>query len=313
MGAILITGGLGQIGTELSERLISKYGSDRVLVSDIKNKASGDIRYTDLDVSDLTKIRKVIKENDVTDIFHLAAILSATGEKDPFMTFNVNLLGTQNIYAAAKEFNLDKLFIPSTIGVYGPTTPKDMVQEDTVIRPATMYGITKISVEMLGEYYSKKFGMDVRGLRFPGLISYKFPPTAGTTDYAVDMIIHAVRGEDYRCYLRQDTEMPMMYMTDALEAVIDLYEAPRNNLTRFTDYNVGSYSITPASLHEEIKRYYPEFKVEYKPDYRQDIADGWPHSVNFSRAQTDWKFNPKYDLQLTVKDMVFNLKQKLMV
>ncbi|MCL4342042.1 MAG: NAD-dependent epimerase/dehydratase family protein [Candidatus Thermoplasmatota archaeon] len=313
MGTILITGGLGQIGTELSERLISKYGSDRVLVSDIKNKASGDIRYTDLDVSDLTKIRKVIKENDVTDIFHLAAILSATGEKDPFMTFNVNLLGTQNIYAAAKEFNLDKLFIPSTIGVYGPTTPKDMVQEDTVIRPATMYGITKISVEMLGEYYSKKFGMDVRGLRFPGLISYKFPPTAGTTDYAVDMIIHAVRGEDYRCYLRQDTEMPMMYMTDALEAVIDLYEAPRNNLTRFTDYNVGSYSITPASLHEEIKRYYPEFKVEYKPDYRQDIADGWPHSVNFSRAQTDWKFNPKYDLQLTVKDMVFNLKQKLMV
>lgn len=313
MGTILITGGLGQIGTELSERLISKYGSDRVLVSDIKNKASGDIRYTDLDVSDLTKIRKVIKENDVTDIFHLAAILSATGEKDPFMTFNVNLLGTQNIYAAAKEFNLDKLFIPSTIGVYGPTTPKDMVQEDTVIRPTTMYGITKISVEMLGEYYSKKFGMDVRGLRFPGLISYKFPPTAGTTDYAVDMIIHAVRGEDYRCYLRQDTEMPMMYMTDALEAVIDLYEAPRNNLTRFTDYNVGSYSITPASLHEEIKRYYPEFKVEYKPDYRQDIADGWPHSVNFSRAQTDWKFNPKYDLQLTVKDMVFNLKQKLMV
>jgi len=311
MGTILITGGLGQIGTELSEHLISKYGSNRVLVSDIKNEASGNIRYTKLDVSDLNKIRKIIEENDVTDIFHLAAILSATGEKDPFLTFNVNLLGTQNIYKAAKEFNLNKLFIPSTIGVYGPTTPKDMVPEDTVIRPVTMYGITKISGEMLGEYYSKKFGMDVRGLRFPGLISYKFPPTAGTTDYAVDMIIHAVRGEDYQCYLKQDTEMPMMYMPDALDAVIDLYEAPRNNLTRFTDYNVGSYSITPASLHEEIKKYYPDFRVEYKPDYRQDIADGWPHSVNFSKAQKDWGFNPKYDFHLTVKDMIFNLKQKL--
>ncbi|WP_393971690.1 NAD-dependent epimerase/dehydratase family protein [Oxyplasma meridianum] len=311
MGTILITGGLGQIGTELSEHLISKYGSEKVLVSDIKSEASGDIRYTRLDVADLDKIMKVIKENDITDIFHLAAILSATGEKDPFLTFNVNLMGTQNMYTVVKKLNLNKLFIPSTIGVYGPTTPKDMVPEDTVIRPATMYGITKISAEMLGEYYSKKFGMDVRGLRFPGLISYKFPPTAGTTDYAVDMIIHAVKGEDYTCYLKQDTEMPMMYMPDALDAVIDLYEAPRSNLTRSTDYNVGSYSITPASLYEEIKKYYPEFRVEYKPDYRQDIADGWPHSIDFTKAQRDWNFKPKYDFQRTVKDMVLNLKRKL--
>jgi threonine 3-dehydrogenase len=311
MGTILITGGLGQIGTELSEHLISKYGSDRVLVSDIKNEASGNIHYTRLDVSDIDSIRKVVKENDVTDIFHLAAILSATGEKEPFLTFKVNLLGTQNIYMAAKEFNLNRLFIPSTIGVYGPTTPKDQVPEDTVTRPDTMYGITKISGEMLGDYYSMKFGMDIRGLRFPGLISYKFPPTAGTTDYAVDMIIHAVRGDNYQCYLRQDTEMPMMYMPDALDAVIDLYEAPKKHLTRYTDYNVGSYSMTPASLHEEIKKYYPDFKVQYKPDYRQDIADGWPHSVDFSNAEKDWKFKPKYDLESTVMDMVSNLKHKL--
>jgi nucleoside-diphosphate-sugar epimerase len=311
MGTILITGGLGQIGTELSEHLISKYGRDRVLVSDIKSEGAGNTPYTRLDVSDMGAIRRVIRENDVTDIFHLAAILSATGEKDPFLTFNVNLLGTQNIYMAAKEFNLNRLFIPSTIGVYGPTTPKDQVPEDTVMRPVTMYGITKISGEMLGDYYSRKFGIDIRGLRFPGLISYKFPPTAGTTDYAVDMIIHAVRGDSYQCYLRQDTEMPMMYMPDALDAVVDLYEAPKKNLTRCTDYNVGSYSMTPASLHEEIKKYYPDFKVQYKPDYRQDIADGWPHSVNFSKAEKDWNFKPNYDLQSTVRDMILNLKQKL--
>lgn len=311
MGTILITGGLGQIGTELSELLISIYGNDRILVSDIKKETPNEnIRYTRLDVSDADSVRKIIGENDVTDIFHLAAILSATGEKDPFMTFNVNLQGTQNIYRAAKDFDVKKLFIPSTIGVYGPSTPKDLVPEDTQTRPVTMYGITKIAGEMLGDYYFRKFGMDVRGLRFPGLISYKFPPTAGTTDYAVDMIIHAVRGMDYECYLKCDTEMPMMYMPDALNAVVDLYEAPKKNLTRCTDYNVGAYSMTPVTLHREIKKYYPEFKVRYQPDYRQEIADGWPHSIDFRKAQKDWNFKPAYDLELTVKDMILNLRKK---
>ena len=311
MGTILITGGLGQIGTELSEHLISVYGKESILVSDIKDKSpDGNIRYTRLDVSDMDSIRKVIRENDVTSIFHLAAILSATGEKDPFMTFKVNLQGTQNIYVATKEFDVKKLFIPSTIGVYGPSTPKDMVPEDTLTRPVTMYGITKITGEMLGDYYFRKFGMDVRGLRFPGLISYKFPPTAGTTDYAVDMIIHAVRGKEYECYLKGETEMPMMYMPDALDAIVDLYEAPRKNLARCTDYNVGSYSMTPVSLHSEIKKFYPEFRVKYSPDYRQEIADGWPHSVNFSKAREDWNFKPKYNLEMTVKDMIQNLRKK---
>lgn len=313
MSKILVTGACGQIGSELVPYLAEKYGKDEILASDVSASCESyhDVDYIELNVTKMSDIEKAVKDFDIRTIYHLAAILSATGERKPFMTFEVNLVGTNNILRAGVEHNLSEIIIPSTIGVFGPDTPKDNVPVVTVTRPKTMYGITKVASEMLGEYYFEKFGLDVRGLRFPGIMSYIKEPTAGTTDYSVQMFYHAVRGEPYTCFLDRDAYLPMMYIPDAISSLVKLAEADISRLTRHTDYNIMSYSFSPEELWNAIREEIPDFEVSYEPDYRQKIAETWPKSMDSSRAEADWGFKPEYDLRKTVKDMIGNLKTKL--
>lgn len=313
MSRILVTGACGQIGSELVPYLARKHGKDSILASDVSESCENyhDVDYVELDVTDRERIEKVVRDYDVDTIYHLAAILSATGERKPFIAFDVNLVGTNNILRVGAVKNLSRIIIPSTIGVFGPDTPKNDVPVVTVTRPKTMYGITKIATEMLGDYYFEKFGLDVRGLRFPGIMSYIREPTAGTTDYSVQMFYHAVRGEEYTCFLKEDAYLPMMYMPDAVSSLVKLAEADLASLTRHTDYNIMSYSFSPAELYEAIRSEIPDFHVKYEPDYRQDIAETWPGSLDCSLAEKDWGFRPEYDLKRTVRDMIENLRKKI--
>ena len=311
MGTILVTGAFGQIGTELVPFLEKKFGKEHVIASDIRNVEGvfPGSRFRMLDVSSRKDVSAVIREEDVTSIFHLAGILSATGEKNPDLAFSVNLNGTYNILAEARDLGVEKVLIPSTIGVFGTSTPKKGTPVETVIRPSTMYGITKISCELLGEYFHSKFGLDVRGLRFPGIISYRTAPTAGTTDYSVEMFLHAIRGNPYSCYLKKDTGLPMMYMPDAINAMVQLCEADSARLTRRTDYHVSAYSLTPGMLEEAIRKHVPDFQVTYAPDFREAIAEQWPESLDCSISSRDWGFSPKYGIEETVIDMLENLRR----
>lgn len=312
MGKILVTGACGQIGSELVPYLAGKYGKDNVIASDVSAncETDPDIEFLELDVTDLSAISGAIAEHDIGTIYHLAAILSATGEKKPFLAFDVNLVGTNNILRAATERKIDKVVIPSTIGVFGPDTPRKDVPVVTVTRPKTMYGITKVATEMLGEYYFEKFGLDVRGLRYPGIMSWVREPTAGTTDYSVQMFYQAAKGESYKCFLKPDAYLPMMYIPDAVSSLVKLAEADLESLTRHTDYNISSYSFSPEQLYQAIKKEAPEFTVTYEPDFRQKIAETWPASLDSSLAERDWGFKPEYDLDRTVKDMLGNLRKK---
>lgn len=313
MTRILVTGALGQIGSELVQLLSSKYGKSSVVVSDIREPDSGslDLPFVKLDVTDQAGIRKALRDEGITDIFHMAAILSATGEKDPAKTFWVNSNGTFNIINEAHQAGIDRVIIPSTIGVFGLETPRVNTPDITILRPTTMYGITKVNAELLSLYYRDKLGLDVRGLRFPGILSYLTPPSAGTTDYAVDMFYHAVKGKHYQCYLKEDTPLPMMYMPDALSSLMRLFEAKQDRLRHCLEYNISAYSFTPEGLYREIKEFYPDFTVSYEPDFRQAIADSWPESLDSSFAQEDWGFRPEYDLRATVSDMITNLRKIL--
>lgn len=309
MTRILITGAMGQIGTELTELLARKYGKSSVVVSDIRKPKtlSDEHEFVELDVTDTERIGQVIRDHSITDIFHMAAILSAAGEKYPTKAFMVNSTGTFNILNNALEEGVEHVMIPSTIGVFGNETPPVNTPDITILRPRTMYGVTKVSAELLALYYRDKLGLDVRGLRFPGIISYLTPPSAGTTDYAVDIFYHAVRGQEYSCYLKRDTALPMMYMPDALSSLVKLFEAKKEKLTHCLEYNVQSYSFTPSELYSLIKEEIPDFKIRYEPDYRQGIAETWPKSVDSSAAVRDWDFKPAYDLKSTVHDMILHL------
>lgn len=313
MTRILITGAMGQIGTELTELLARKYGKSSVVVSDIRKPEhiQDEYEFVELDVTDNERIAEVMKEYSITDIFHMAAILSATGEKYPDKAFWVNSNGTFNILNRALEYGANRVIIPSTIGVFGNETPVENTPDITILRPRTMYGITKVNAELLSLYYRDKLGLDVRGLRYPGIISYLTPPSAGTTDYAVDIFYHAVKGKDYTCYLKEDTRLPMMYMPDALDSLVKLFEADRKRLTNCLEYNIQSYSFSPAELYSLIKEEIPSFRIRYDPDYRQKIAETWPKSVDSSAAVRDWDFKPSYDLKATVQDMILNLSKIL--
>lgn len=304
---ILITGALGQIGSELDQYLSEIFGRDRIIISDIKEK--NDPRYKKIDVTDFNSLNFLVEKYKVDTIYHLAAILSATGEKYPDLAYRVNVDGLHNVLEAARINKVSQVFIPSTIGVFGPETPRRNVPIETITRPTTLYGITKVFAEQLGNYYQRKFSLDVRGVRFPGLISYKSPPGGGTTDYAIEMIISAVRKQNYTCFLREDTVLPMMYMPDALEAILKLSEAPLEKLIHRTDFNLTSFSFSPKELAHEISNYYPEFSVIYKPDFRQEIADSWPESLDASAARREWGFAPKYNFKETVKDMIYHLQE----
>ena len=311
MKRILVTGGLGQIGSNLVPFLRNKYGKENVVVADIREPDNDVSPFVKLDILDKKSLEKVIDEYDVDTIYHLAAILSAKGEKNPQLAFNVNIVGLYNILEVGREFGLERIMVPSSIAAFGPETPKDNTPNDTVLRPRTMYGISKVTGELLGLYYWEKYGLDVRGVRYPGIISWNAMPGGGTTDYAVEIFHYALRGEKYVCFLKEDTVLPMMYMPDAVKALTSLAEAPSENLIHRTDFNVQAMSFAPKDLVEEIRKYIPDFEVEYKPDYRQKIADSWPRSLDDSAARKEWGWKADYDMKSMVKDIIKNLSRKM--
>ena len=310
---ILVTGATGQIGSELTITLRERYGRDNVIAMGHRRKPSKTLEesgpYVTGDVRDRENLEKIIREYDIDTVYHMAAILSATGEKNPQLCWDVNVNGLYNLLEMARERKL-RIFCPSSIAVFGPGTPKENTPQDTVLTPTTMYGVTKVTGELLGEYYVKKYGVDVRGVRYPGIISSETPPGGGTTDYAVEMFYYAVRGEKYTCFVREDTVLPMMYMPDCIKSAIQLMEADFSKLKHHTNFNVTAMSFSAKELEEEIKKHIPDFSCEYKPDFRQEIAESWPRTIDDSCAREEWGWKPDYDLKRMVKDMIEKLTKK---
>ncbi len=314
MRRILITGSLGQIGSELMVFLRKIYGEKNVVASDIKHPSREVLEagpYENVDVTDIENIGEVVKKYNIDTIYHLAAILSATGEKNPQLAWRINIQGLYNVLEVAKEMNC-ALFVPSSIAAFGPETPKDRTPQDTIQRPTSIYGITKVTGELLCDYYHKKFNVDTRGVRYPGIISYKTLPGGGTTDYAVEIFYGAIKEKRYTCFLRHDTMLDMMYMPDALKAAVNLMEADSRRLKHRNAFNVTSFSVTPEMLAEEIKKHIPEFEITYDVDpVRQAIADSWPNSLDDSCAREEWGWSPDYNLESMTADMIKHLSLKL--
>lgn len=315
MGKLLITGALGQIGTELSTALAERYGQEKVISSDIKDEVSGsipeEIPYFRLDVLDFEALRKIVKDNRIEIIFHMAALLSAVAESNPQKAWKVNIEGLYNVLEVAREAGC-AVFFPSSIGAFGPSTPKNKTPQVTIQRPTTVYGITKLTGELLCDYYFHRYGIDTRGLRFPGLISYKTLPGGGTTDYAVEIFYEAVKNGRYTCYLSRDTRLDMMYMPDAVRAIIKLMEADSSVLKNRNAYNITAMSITPDELAASIRKFMPDFEIDYEVDkVRQAIADSWPDSLDDSCAREEWGWEPEYDLERMTKDMLEKISLKL--
>ena len=260
-----------------------------------------------VNVTDRKSIDRVIENYDVNIIYHMAAILSAAGESNPRLAWNVNMNGTYNVLEAAREKGIVRVFIPSSIAAFGPETPKHNTPQETVLKPRTIYGITKVAGELLCNYYFEKFGLDVRGVRYPGIISYKAPPSGGTTDYAVEIFYEALRHKRYTCFLKGDSTLPMMYMPDCIKATLDLMDANLSGLEHHADFNLAAISFSPAELAEEIQKHIPEFRIAYEPDSRQAIADSWPKTMDDSAAREEWNWKPNYDLASMVEDMLKNL------
>ncbi|HEX6901813.1 MAG TPA: L-threonine 3-dehydrogenase [Thermoanaerobaculia bacterium] len=310
--AILVTGALGQIGSELVNALRQRYGEDRVIGSDIRMPPRGNEGpFEFVDCTNQRSIDDVIRRHRVGTIYHLAALLSAVAESKPQVAWEVNMDGLYWVLEVARE-NRCAVFFPSSIGAFGPGTPKDHTPQDTVQRPTTMYGVTKVAGELLCDYYFHRFGVDARGVRFPGLISYGAPPGGGTTDYAVEIFYEAIRHRHYTCFLEPDTRLDMMYMPDAIKAVIGVMEAAPDRLAHRNAFNVTAMNFTPEELAAEIRKHIPEFEIDYHVDpVRQAIADSWPNSLDDSAARREWDWSPDYDLPAMVGDMLQNLEKKL--
>jgi nucleoside-diphosphate-sugar epimerase len=314
MKKILVTGSVGQIGSELTMHLREKYGNDNVVACGRKTKPSatlynsGPFEY--LDITDKETVDKVIKKYDIDTIYNMAAILSAVGEEKPLVCWNVNINGMYNILELAREYEMTRVFVPSSIAVFGPETPRINTPQETVLKPKTMYGVTKVAGELLGDYYFKRFDLDVRGLRYPGIISSETPPGGGTTDYAVEIFYEAIKNKRYTCFVKKDTILPMMYMPDCIKGTIDLMEADVSKLKHHCDFNMASMSFSAGELAAEIKKHIPEFKCEYKPDFRQAIADSWPQSIDDIAARKEWGWNPSYNLSSVTKDMLEKLSKR---
>ena len=307
---ILVTGASGQIGSELVPKLRSVYGKYSVIASDLRTPLTEDSSFELLDVTNEERLGEVIKEYNVDAIVHLAALLSASGEQRPNLAWHVNINGLYNILEAARIHKIKRIFHPSSIAVFGPETPRDATPQETVLRPKTIYGITKVTGELLGNYYFHKFGLDVRGLRYPGIISNKTLPTGGTTDYAVEIFYEAIKNGKYQCFLREDSTLPMMYIPDCLKATIDLMNADLKKLKHHADFNLAAMSFSPKEISDEIKQHLPKFIITYKPDYRQAIADSWPKSIDDLASREEWGWKPSYDLKAMVKDMLEVLGEK---
>ncbi|MBT2661244.1 L-threonine 3-dehydrogenase [Bacillus sp. ISL-45] len=314
MKKILITGALGQIGSELTVKLRDIYGQDNVIATDIRktdSAAAASGPFEILDVMDANKMADLAKKYEVDTIMHMAALLSATAETKPVFAWNLNMGGLMNALETARELNL-QFFTPSSIGAFGPNTPKDKTPQDTTQRPTTMYGVNKVAGELLADYYFHRFGVDTRGVRFPGLISYVTPPGGGTTDYAVEIYYEAIKNGKYSSYIDKGTYMDMMYMPDALGAIIDLMEADPSKLIHRNAFNVTAMTFDPEELTAEIKKHIPGFEISYNVDpVRQAIADSWPNSIDASAAAEEWGFKAKYDLSSMTADMLEKLKAKL--
>ncbi len=315
MNRILVTGANGQIGSDLVRMLRREHGTDRVVALDLQpppgaNGAADGCRYETVDVRDRAALDRVVRTHEVGTVYHLASLLSASGERHPDRTWDVNVNGLKHVLDLARTHQL-KVFWPSSIAVFGPDAPKERTPQETILNPDTMYGVTKRSGELLCRYYHKRFGVDVRSLRYPGLISYTAPPGGGTTDYAVDMLAAAVRGDAYTCFLRPDTRLPMMYMPDALRAVRTLMAADPDALSVRTSYNVAAFSFSAEELAAAIHARCPGFEVAYEPDERQAIAETWPSSVDDTTARTDWGWTPTFDLGAMVEDMLEHLRERV--
>jgi nucleoside-diphosphate-sugar epimerase len=313
MKRILMTGAAGQIGSELAQALRKKFGRDNVLVTDIVRPPAALAEagpFELVDVTDHAALDGLIVRFGVDTVYHLAALLSATGEKNPQKAWNVNMNGLYNVLEIARARGLVRVFSPSSIAVFGPATPREMTPQDTVLGPTTMYGVTKVAGELLCDYYMQKYGLDVRGCRYPGIISHLTLPGGGTTDYAVAIFYDAVRHGRYTCFLREDTRLPMMYMPDCLKCTLDLMDADFARLKHHSSFNVTAMSFTAGELAAEIRRHVPLFEVRYEPDFRQAIADSWPASIDDSAARAEWDWKPDYDLAAMTVDMLAALRAR---
>ena len=315
MRRILVTGALGQIGSELVVALRARYGKESVIASDIRLPPLETLRpgerFEFLDSTNARQVQDIIRNGDVGTVYHLAALLSATSEEKPHVAWELNMGGLYKVLEVARQSDC-KVFFPSSIGAFGPGTPKDNTPQDTIQRPTTMYGVTKVAGELLCDYYNRRFGVDTRGLRFPGLISYAAPPGGGTTDYAVAIFYDAIRYGRYTCFLKPDTRLDMMYMPDAIAALITLMEADPTKLVHRNSFNVTAMNFTPEELAAEIRKHIPAFELRYEIDsIRQGIADSWPNSLDCSAAKAEWGFAPKFGLSGMVEDMLTKLRTRI--
>lgn len=314
MRRILVIGAAGQIGTSLVPSLRTQYGNDNVIATGRRTplpkniKESGPVIY--LDALEKNLLSKVIYEYEINTIFHMASILSATGEKMPQTAWDININGLINVLEVSRGYNIERIIWPSSIAAFGPTTPRENTPNTTVLQPTTMYGITKVAGELLAEYYYKKYKLDTRSMRLPGIISSETLPGGGTTDYAVEIFYEAIKNKHYTCFLKEDTVLPMMYMPDCIKCMIDLLESDASKLRRRV-YNVTGMSFSAGELAAEIKKHVPEFEIDYKPDFRQEIADSWPKTIDDSLARREWGWNPSHDLSSMTKDMIEKLSKRL--
>jgi nucleoside-diphosphate-sugar epimerase len=310
---ILVTGATGQIGSELTIELRNRYGRDNVVAAGHKRAPSESLKsgpYEIVDTSDKESIVKVVKKYEIDTIHHLASLLSAAGEQNPQLAWQVNMDGLYNVLEIAREHKLAKVLWPSSIAVFGSGVPRINTPQNTILIPSTMYGVTKVAGELLCNYYYTRFGVDVRSLRYPGIISSETPPGGGTTDYAVAIFYEAIKSRQYTCFLREDTVLPMMYMPDCIKATLDLMEADSSRIKCRTSYNLTAISFSAGELAAEIKKRFPDFKCDYKPDFRQKIADSWPMSIDDSVAREEWGWKPSYDLPTMTNDMIGKLTEK---
>lgn len=307
--SILIIGAVGQLGAELTSGLRNKFGKEQVIATDIREpgEAIADGRFEILDVMDPARLDSIISQNQITQIYHLAAVLSATGEKNPMLAWQLNMDGLLHVLESAVRNKVAKVYWPSSIAAFGPTTPRVMTPQNTIMDPATVYGISKLAGERWCEWYHLKYGLDVRSLRYPGLIGYKTKPGGGTTDYAVDIFFKALEMAHYTCFLKPDTYLPMLYMDDAVRGTLELMDAPAENIRVRSSYNLGALSFSPEEIAQAIQQHIPEFEIEYQPDFRQAIADTWPQSIDDSAARADWGWDPQYDLKKMTEEILTHL------
>ena len=306
---VLIIGANGQLGSVLSKELQKIHGKDNVIASDVYSSSTFDGVFEIIDATDIKAIENIVNKYAVNQIYHLAAILSAKGEKNPLRTWDLNMKMMLNVFEVSRTSNVKKVFFPSSIAVFGDKAPLENTPQSAFLNPATVYGMSKVAGENWAQYYFNKYGLDIRSIRYPGVIGYQSMPGGGTTDYAVDIYHSAVKQEKYSCFLNPETKLPMIFMDDAIRSTIELMQAPKENIKTRTSYNLGSMSFSPNEITEEIQKLYPNFKVEYNADFRQEIADKWPKSINDDEARKDWNWKPKYDLESMTVLMLEKLKE----